>query len=82
MSTVGSDFGKYYCFQGAIVAKDGNIYSANQYGQILKIDTVNGKWTIVRNDIYDGHGYRRIGSVLCLVLISAFTFLFMIMIKY
>jgi len=62
VSQVGSDFDDNHdhIFIGAVLADDGNIYSANGYGQILKVDTVNNDWTIIGSTIYeDAQGWGR-----------------------
>ena len=65
------DQDEYHDFDGAVLGKDGNIYAANQYGQILKGDTANNDWGIIGGRIYiDGycHGWGRplLGDDKCL----------------
>ena len=42
-------------FEGGVLADDGHIYSINQHGQILKIDTTNNDWTIIGCKIFSGY---------------------------
>ena len=46
-----------YHFFGAVMAGDDSIYTANQYGQILKVDTTTEYLTIIGNRIYSGRGF-------------------------
>ena len=60
VSQIGRSFDKshfrggYHDFDGAVVAEDGYIYSANRYGQILKIDAVKNDWKIIGSKIHNG----------------------------
>ena len=42
---------------GAVLAEDGNIYAANRFEQILRIDTSENDWEIIECEIYDGEYY-------------------------
>ena len=58
-------------FEGLVLADDGNIYSANQAGQILIIDTVHKNWTIFGRALYKnyhgrGWGYPVLGADKCI----------------
>ena len=58
-------------WRGAVLAKDGNIYAANRYGQILRIDTSENGWKIIGNKIYNtkystGWGNAVLGADKCI----------------
>ena len=62
VSQIGSDFDEYHTSNEAVLADDENIYSINEFGQILKIDTSNKYWTLIGSKIYhdyEGCGWRR-----------------------
>ena len=44
-----------YFRTGAVLADDGYIYSANQYGQIIRIEPEQNDWKIIGNRICDGY---------------------------
>lgn len=47
---------------GAVLANDGNIYTANEHGQILKVNTANNKLRVIGSRIYNkdyGRGWGR-----------------------
>ena len=44
-------------FGKLVFAHDGNIYTANQHGQVLKFDTTSNDWTITGNKIYEDDGF-------------------------
>ena len=49
-------------WRGAVLAEDGNIYAANQHGQILIIDTSENDWKIIGSEIYHGEYARSWGN--------------------
>merc|ERR1712232_1418672 len=62
VSYIGKSFERTHFCKGLVLAEDGNIYAATQFGQILIIDTVNNNWKIIGNRIYQeryGFGWGR-----------------------
>ena len=47
ISNVGEAFDEREYFRGGVLANDGNIYAANHYGQVLKIDTVSNDYKFI-----------------------------------
>ena len=70
-----NDQTKENSFHDGVLAADGNIYGANNFGQILKIDTINNKCTIFGDRMNWNDKYHRGWNHLCLVQINAFIFL-------
>ena len=56
VSQVGKDFDGHHFFDGAVLAENGNIYSANLYGQMLQVDTANNDWKIIGKRVHNGKG--------------------------
>ena len=67
LSQVGSNLDVNFS-NGAVLGNDGNMYSANQNGQILKIDAVNNDWTIIGSNICNsvGWGHPVLGADKCI----------------
>jgi hypothetical protein len=55
-STVGGEAEKYFMCDKGLLACDGDIYAANQVGQVLKIDTTSNNYTWIGDPIYSGNG--------------------------
>jgi len=57
-------------FVEVLLAADGNIYSCNRHGQIIKFDMTNNNWIMIGNRIYNGigfgFGYPVLGADKCL----------------
>ena len=69
-SNVGFSFLTHYEFVGGVLASNGNVYSANKSGQILKIDTTSNNCIILGNKIcnngYPGWGRPVLGADQCI----------------
>ena len=68
---VNKGLNNFYSFVGGVLAHDSNIYSANKYGQILKIDSANNDWTIIGDRIFNdrycsGWGRPVLGADKCI----------------
>ena len=59
---VGDYTKRYETFEGGVLGADGNIYAANRFGQVLKIDTSASNFTIIGSKLYSGSGYRGWGQ--------------------
>ena len=53
VSCVGSEFEEEHSWIGAVLTEDGNIYSLNEYGEILRIDTTKNDWMMIEGNIYN-----------------------------
>ena len=59
ISYVGGCFENTYVWTEDVIAYDGNIYAANQFGQILKIEPADKKWSIIGTRMCDGSSWGR-----------------------
>ena len=56
-STVGVEAEEQFrCIRNAVLGGDGYIYSANRFGQVLKVDTTSNKYDWIGDRIYSGNG--------------------------
>jgi hypothetical protein len=60
-STVGEE-GRFRCWKG-VLGGGGDIYAANRYGQVLKVDTANSDYTWIGDKIYLGIGTGWFGPI-------------------
>ena len=71
LSYLGRRIDDNHNFHGAVLASDGDIYTANRHGQILKVSTANNDCTIIGNEIYNngnnyGWGHPVLGADKCI----------------
>lgn len=57
ISYIGEDLNEYDNFRGGVLAADGNIYTANRHGQVLKIDTAKNVCTMIGSKIFTKNNY-------------------------
>ena len=57
LTHIGGTFEEQHSWAGGVLLGDGNIYAANDYGQILRIDTVQDNWEYIGSSLYNTKSY-------------------------
>ena len=76
-STVGEKAKEWFeCDGNGVLGGDGNIYAANRFGQVLKVDTTSNNYTWIGDRIYSGDrfgwGDPIVGADMCIYWLPSF----------